>query len=88
MFVDTAVWVGFVFGFLTAWKILPVIGHLLRRHSSHDVETWQNQHRRCRFCVYSKREYCGDWYCEAKKSFVFGSLPRFACPLFKQHKRM
>lgn len=91
MFVDTAVWVGFVFGFMTAWKILPFIGQLLHRRSACDIELWRNRHRRCEFCAHSNRDYLGNlylgnWYCNAKRKVVSGSLPRFACPLFKQKR--
>lgn len=87
MFVNTAVWVGFVFGFMTAWKILPFIGQLLHRRSACDIESWRNQHRRCKFCMHVENRY-GSYYCHARKSGVFGFLPRFACPLFKQNKQL
>lgn len=86
MLVDTAVCIGFVFGFLTAWKILPFVGQLLHRCPACDIETWREHHRCCRFCVHSDQERCGDWYCKAKRKNVFGCLPRFACPLFKQKR--
>ena len=85
MLVDTAVWIGFVFGFLTAWKILPFVGRLLHRRPACDIETWRCRHRRCKFCLHVEKNW-DDWYCNVKQSHVFGFLPRFFCPLFEQPK--